>query len=100
MNPAMRCFAVTIPARPGCKTFFVSICIGQYPGIVHEVNMTAETVSLDHFFARFIDKNRLWFLSHGKYICMAHTIFGLEIILVENIIMRDMTIITMSIFPV
>jgi hypothetical protein len=62
--------------------------------------MTSYAVSVNHFFSGFLYKNYLWFLAKRENSCMTQTVFCLEKVLAENIVMRHMAIVTIGFFAV
>jgi hypothetical protein len=67
--------------------------------IVYGIGMTANTVLLYNLLSCLQNKNNLGFAPQRKYCGVAQAIFGLEIIFVNNIIMRHMTIVAIGDFP-
>jgi len=62
--------------------------------------MASDAVILHYFFSRLFDENDLRFSSESKHSGMSQSILRLEIILVKHIVMRDMTVVAIGLFPV
>jgi len=55
--------------------------------------MAPDAVPMDNFLPGFLNENHLWFQPEGEHGGMPQPVFCLEIILVENIVVRDMAIV-------
>src|SRR5512133_3178013 len=96
----MRSFPVAFPAF----SFFPEhVCFGiicHKPAVGDQCRMASYADFMNNFLTCFPDKDYLRFSSQGEDRGMPHTIFCLEEIFAENIIMRYMTIVAGCFFPV
>ena len=67
---------------------------------MNKLTMASDTILLNDLFPIFLDKNSLGLHSQRKHIGMPHAILRFEIVFIEKIIVRYMTIITVSYLPV
>lgn len=65
-----------------------------------KVGVAPDAIILNNPGAGFFDEDDLRFGPQGKYGCMSHTVFGLEIVSVQHIIVGNMAIVAGGIFPV
>jgi hypothetical protein len=69
---------------------------GNKFGIEQQVGMTTDAVVMHHIPACLMNKNHLRFHPQGKYGSMPHAILSLEKVLTKDIVMRNMTVITIG----
>jgi hypothetical protein len=62
--------------------------------------MTADTILMYHISSGLMNKNYLWFKPEGKHGCVAHSVFGLKKVFVENVVVRYMAIVAIGVFAV
>ena len=62
--------------------------------------MTTYAISMYNFPARLFNKDNLWLLPQREDSRMPHAVLCLKIILIQDIIMRNMAIVTIGNFPV
>jgi hypothetical protein len=90
-------FPVAFPAQPfriARITHFAAFNFSE------QVFVTPLTIAMDCPFAGFPDENDLWLLSQRKNGSMAQSIFCLEIICIEDVIVGNMAIVAGRRFPV
>jgi hypothetical protein len=80
------------------------ICIGPYFNMAlhatHLLLMTSDTIIFYNIYSCFTDENHLRLGTHRKYRGMSQSVFGFEIVFVENIIMRHMAVVATGFSPV
>jgi len=62
--------------------------------------MAADAILMNDIPSGFMNENNLRFQPESKHGCVAHSIFSLEKIFVENIVVRHVTVVTIGITPV
>ena len=96
----MRSFPVAFPARPHVKAIMECCRHCKQFRVMNKISVTSNAILVYNPFPIFLNKNALWFKPQCKHICMPKSILSLEVIFIENIIMRYMAIITICNFPV
>lgn len=84
---------MTLPAKPvGLMNFLI------YPHFfsVEHLGVTTDTIFLNHSDPRFLNENNLRFGSQSEDGCVSKTVFPFKIIVTEEIIMRNVTIVTIG----
>lgn len=93
-------FPVTLPA--GSLASLIMISHGTIHDflVAEQVLMAADTIVLHYLFPFFLYKNNLGFPSECEDGGMPDTILCLEVIFIQHIVMRNMTIIAVGLLPV
>ena len=87
---------VALPTCPFGSVGMVLIDPSAKFGVSHLVHMTSDAIGLNDFCRRLPHLNGLRFHPQAKYGRMIQAVLSLEEILVEDIIVRHVTIITMG----
>jgi hypothetical protein len=62
--------------------------------------MAADTILMNHISSGLMDENNLRFQPQGKHRCVAHSVFCLEKIFVEHVVVWHMTLVAIGVLPV
>src|SRR5690554_395346 len=68
--------------------------------IYKQLFMTANTIVMNHPGTIVLDEYNLRLIPKGKDGCMSQSVFCFKIIMVENVVVRNMTIVACRHFPV
>jgi hypothetical protein len=79
---------------------FITHGPGRGPFIVQKVRMASDAVFLNYLLSGLFDEYDLRFPSEGKDGSMPHSVFGLEKVLVNHIVVWHVAIIAVGLLPV
>src|SRR4030042_4410780 len=96
----MRCLTMTFPALSVLSRILIHCGIVQHFTVGNKMLMTTDTVVLNNFLAGFFDEYYLGLGPQGKNCRMAYTVFGFKKVFIEEIIMRNMTVVAICFFTV
>tara|TARA_Y100001978_G_C23446065_1_gene315393 strand:- start:281 stop:568 length:288 start_codon:yes stop_codon:yes gene_type:complete len=90
MHTTMGDFTMTVPAA------VIRVIGFSQVNFIHKILMTAATVGFDHRNRAFGKTNDLGFLTGGENVGMVHAITGFEGQFADDVVMRDMAVVTVG----